>query len=148
MTAAPPAELADVIDRYDHVSMAVEDFESVDALVALLGAQRFDGGYAASADFHWVQYELPGTGRLEMIRTDSTDPDHFINRFLATHGEGLHHLTFKVNDLEAAAAAATEKGFTLVGYDESDPGWKEVFIHPRSANGVLIQLAEFSAEEP
>ncbi len=143
MNDDPSTALNDVVERFDHVSMAVSGFDAAEGLIALIGGRRFDGGYEPGTDFHWVQYDLPHWGRLELIRTDSPDPDHFINRFLATRGEGLHHLTFKVTDLGVAVARATELGFEVVGMDEGNPEWKEAFIHPRSAHGVLIQLAEF-----
>lgn len=144
MTPEPTLpELADVVERFDHVSMAVTSFDSTAPLLRLLGAEYFDGGYEAGSDFHWIQYDLPGAGRLELIRTDSTDPGHFINRFLSERGEGLHHLTFKVNDLGLAREGAIRAGFDVVGFNDSDPAWKELFIHPRSASGVLIQFAEF-----
>jgi catechol 2,3-dioxygenase-like lactoylglutathione lyase family enzyme len=140
--SVPPA-LADVVERFDHVSMAVRSFDAAAPLLALLGAEHFDGGYEGGSDFHWIQYDLPGSGRLELIRTDSTDPGHFINRFLSERGEGLHHLTFKVHDLVGAREVAIRAGFNVVGFNDSDPAWKELFIHPRSASGVLIQFAEF-----
>lgn len=135
--------LSEVIERFDHVSMAVRSFDATEPLLNLIGARHFDGGYETGSDFHWIQYDLPGAGRLELIRTDSPDPDHFINRFLTERGEGLHHLTFKVHDLERAREVAIRAGFKVVGFNNADPTWKELFIHPRSASGVLIQFAEF-----
>ena len=138
-----PGELEGVIERFDHVSMAVRSFADTDALIRLMGGVPVDGGYEAATDFHWNQYDLPGGGRLEVICTDSTDEAHFINRFLDQRGPGLHHLTFKVSDLGAAAEHASSLGFDVVGFDDSNPAWKELFIHPASSQGVLIQLAEF-----
>jgi len=139
-----PEEFQALVERFDHVSMAVDDFDEARATVSLMGGTHHDGGYEPRADFHWVQYDLPHGGRLELIRTESSDPNHFIRRFIDQRGEGLHHLTFKVRDLKAAVYLAEAAGFTVVGYDDSDPSWKEAFIHPRSANGVLIQFAEFT----
>ena len=143
MTGAIPPQLAHVVERFDHVSMAVSDPATLEPMLDLLGASRFDGGYEAGADFHWEQYELPHWGRLEVISTQSDDVDHFINRFIDERGEGLHHLTFKVSDLAASCEEARAAGFHVVGYDDSNDDWKEAFLHPGSAHGVLIQLAEF-----
>lgn len=143
MTSDDPVESVASVDRFDHVSMAVHGFDDAAPLLSLMGATHIDGGYAAAGDFHWVQYELPGGGRLELIATDSSDEGHFINRFLRDRGPGLHHLTFRVDDIAAARDDALARGFEVVGYDDSDSSWKELFLHPRSSNGVLIQLAEF-----
>lgn len=132
------------IERFDHVSMAVRSIESGASFVALVGGVRFDGGLGPRGDFHWEQYRLPGWGTLEIIAAvDQTDGSHFINRFIAERGEGLHHLTLKVTNIEEAVDAAKALGFKVVGFDDSDPTWKEAFVHPKSSNGVLVQLAEF-----
>lgn len=143
MSPEPPAGLIPIVDRFDHLSIAVRSFDDASAMVALMGGRPGDGGFAATGDFHWVQYVLPGGARLELIRTDSRDPEHFLNRFLDTRGPGVHHLTFRVHDIDAARTEALARRFEVVGFDDADPDWKECFVHPRSANGVLIQLAEF-----
>lgn len=149
MTGLPGtiSEFGDVLDRFDHVSVAVKTIESASTLLTLIGAQHFDGGTSSGAAFRWDQYRLPGTGVLELIAPlDPEDASHFINKFIEERGEGLHHLTFKVKDIKTAVARAESLGFTVVGVDDSDPDWKEAFVHPKSANGVLIQLAEFQTD--
>lgn len=136
-------QLGPVIERFDHVSMAVHDIDAAGPLITLLGGEHFDGGINPWGEFSWAQYNLPGWGRLELIAPLSPDADHFIRRFLAERGEGLHHLTFKVYDINEAMERATELGFTVTGFDDRLDDWKEAFIHPRSSHGVLIQLAEF-----
>ncbi|GAA2879502.1 hypothetical protein GCM10020220_081820 [Nonomuraea rubra] len=54
----------------------------------------------------------------------------------------MHHLNFHVGDLDAAVARLTERGFRLHGLNRSDVRWQEVFLHPKEAHGVLIQLAQ------
>ena len=136
-------QFGSVIERFDHVSMAVHDIDAAAPLISLLGGEYFDGGTNPREDFRWAQYDLPGSGRLELIAPLSPDPDHFIRRFLTERGEGLHHLTFKVYDINEAVERATEMGFTVTGFDDRLDDWKEAFLHPRSSHGVLIQLAEF-----
>jgi methylmalonyl-CoA/ethylmalonyl-CoA epimerase len=123
--------------------MAVTDFSAMESLISLMSGEPFDGGFSSDGDFDWVQYQLPGKGRLELISTSSTDPSHFITRFIEERGEGVHHLTFKVTNIEHAYKRAKALGFDVVGYNTSDPAWRELFIHPNSAHGVLIQFAEF-----
>ena len=136
-------QLGSVIERFDHVSMAVHDIDAAAPLINLLGGEYYDGGTNHWGDFRWAQYDLPGWGRLELIAPIDPDPEHFIRRFLAERGEGLHHLTFKVHDIRNAAARAKDMGFTVTGFDDTLDDWKEAFVHPRSSHGVLIQLAEF-----
>ena len=135
------------IDRFDHVSIAVEDIPASSRLIALMSGKRTDGGTTPDGGFAWEQYALPGGGTLELIAAIDPNPNHFIRRFINERGEGLHHLTFKVHNIEAAAAAAESLGFVVTGLDVSHDDWKEAFVHPRSAHGVLIQLAEFPEKD-
>ena len=75
MTPPVPPNLAHVVERFDHVSMAVSDPATLEPMLELLGASRFDGGYEAGPDFHWEQYDLPHWGRLEVISTQSDDAE-------------------------------------------------------------------------
>jgi hypothetical protein len=135
-------ELHEVIERLDHVSIGVWDIAAAARLPDFLGGRFRDGGLSHRRDFRWAQWDLP-FGKLEMIAPIDPGDDNFLTRFLRDHGEGPHHLTFKVHDIEHAVARAAELGFDVVGRNTEHAGWKEAFIHPRSSHGVLIQLAEF-----
>lgn len=141
-------DLGDVIERFDHVSVAVYDIATAAPLAALMGGTFFDGGLNHVGDFVWAQWELP-LGKLEMIEPlDADDGENFLARFLRERGEGVHHLTFKVTDIEAAVERARGLGFDVVGVDVSYDPWKEAFVHPKDAHGVLIQLAEWTDLPP
>lgn len=135
-------DMRDIIERLDHVSIAVWDIKAASHLPEFLGGRFRDGGLNPNGDFRWAQWDLP-FGKLEMIAPLDEQDDTFLTRFLGEHGEGPHHLTFKVRDLVAAVHHAEQLGFEVIGLDTSHDGWKEAFIHPKSSHGVLIQLAEF-----
>jgi methylmalonyl-CoA/ethylmalonyl-CoA epimerase len=135
-------ELHDFIERLDHVSIAVWDIAAAAHLADFMGGRFRDGGLSHDRRFRWAQWDLP-FGKLEMIAPVSGDDDTFLTRFLRDHGEGPHHLTFKVHNIDAAVARAQDLGFEVVGRSTANEGWREAFIHPRSSHGVLIQLAEF-----
>jgi catechol 2,3-dioxygenase-like lactoylglutathione lyase family enzyme len=73
-------------------------------------------------------------------------PDGFIQRFLEARGPGIHHVTFKVPDLAIAAARVRSLGYDVMGYSDESPDWKECFLHPRQAQGIVVQLAESHLE--
>lgn len=131
---------SDLIERYDHVSVAVHDVETVHTMVDLMGGAFLDGGDNVRMIFRWVQYRLPGNATIEFIQP--LPGNEWLSRHLDKRGEGLHHVTFKVTDLDAAVKRAESLGFDTTGYHRT-PDWNEVFIHPRKANGVLVQLAEW-----
>lgn len=142
-------ELGSLVERLDHVAIGVADIAAATALLELVGAEFRDGGDNERGGFRWAQFRLPGSVKLELLQPlDPGDRQHFLVRFLASRGEGVHHLTFKVADLAAAVSRARSLGFEVVGVDISSGSWKEAFVHPRSAHGVLIQLAQWEDGDP
>ena len=114
--------------------------EAPDFLVGVLGGTPAFGASAEAYRFgHW---RFAGGGRLEIL--EPTGHDGFLHRFLARHGPGVHHVTFKVPSLRRACQRAEERGYQIVGYDDSNPAWQEAFLHPRQALGLVVQLAESS----
>ena len=83
-----------------------------------------------------------GDTRIELVQPLSDASE--VSRFLARHGEGLHHVAFAVEDVDGALAAATASGaVALPGAGQAGAGGSRVaFLHPRSANGVLVELVE------
>jgi len=125
--------------RLDHIAIAlprIADAPSV--LVAVLGGvpERMRPAGA----FRWASWTYVGGGRIEIL--EPTGADGFLHRFLAAHGPGVHHVTFKVPDLDWICRRAERHGYGIVGRDESDPTWKEAFLHPKQALGIVVQFAE------
>lgn len=134
------ALFADLVERFDHVSMGVHDIAATLQTVALMGGEFHDGGINEDGRFRWAQFRLPGNGKLELIAP--LPGNTFLVRFLEARGEGVHHLTFKVRDLSQIITRAGNEGLATLGYHRS-PTWSEVFVHPSSANGVVLQFAEW-----
>lgn len=136
--------LVGLIERFDHVAVGVRDIAESLPLVRLLGGEFLDGGDSTVGSFRWIQFTLPGQGKIELIQPLPTaGPDNFLRRFLDSRGEGVHHLTIKVHDFDKAIARVTAMGFSLVGLDDSNPKWKEAFVHPMSSSGVVVQIAQW-----
>jgi methylmalonyl-CoA/ethylmalonyl-CoA epimerase len=139
-----PAELAHSVERFDHLALAVRDISAALPMVTALGGAYRNGGHHPTAGFRWVQFVVAGGMKLELLSPlETTDEDHFLVRFLADRGEGPHHVTFKVADIGSAVSAWRAAGFEVVGVNRSDAAWQEAFVHPKTANGLLIQLAQW-----
>lgn len=91
-------------------------------------------------DYLYTQVVIGGQ-RIELIEPVK-DKESFLTRFLKTRGEGLHHLTFQVNDIKKATDHYKSIGMRIADEFYEDPMWKTAFISPKSTSGVLIQLYE------
>jgi len=135
------------MDRYDldHIALAAADTApALRYLTGELGGTVIFGGQAFG--FRPMQVwigDADGDGMpIELLEPWATERNDFLARFVARHGPGPHHLTFKVPDLLATIERMRGSGFQPVNVDLSDPTWKEAFLLPREANGTVVQLAE------
>jgi methylmalonyl-CoA/ethylmalonyl-CoA epimerase len=128
----------------DHVALATRDvIDALDVLVGELGAIVLFGG--ESVGFRPMTMRLGDATEgmnVELLEPWAVDRNDFLERFVARHGAGPHHLTFKVDDLVATLERVRSAGYQPVNVDLSDPQWKEAFLHPREAHGTVVQLAE------
>ena len=110
---------------------------------------EFRQGDSAWNGFAFTQFAFPGGGRVEIL-APGPDTTGFVVKFLRRYGEGMHHITFVVDDLQTEVVRLRGKGQQVFGEDYSDPHWMEAFSNvPLSGGRVLVQLAQsdLSAEE-
>jgi len=124
---------------FDHIAIGVS--RTADAAPFLAGELGGipDAGQPSGV-FTWGTYSFEGGGSLELI--EPLGGDGFVHRFLAERGPGIHHVTFKVPSLDEVCARAEEAGYGIVGRDDSDPDWREAFLHPKQALGIVVQFAQ------
>jgi methylmalonyl-CoA epimerase len=83
-------------------------------------------------------------GEIELIQPTTSDSG--VAKFLAKRGEGLHHICLEVEDIEAVTRQMSAQGMEILGAPRvNERGEKYVFIHPKSAHGVLLELYERQA---
>lgn len=129
-TQAPRLEL-------DHVAVAVHSIRDALRLYRdALGGEYLMGGDSDS--WRWLQVRFPNGAKVELLEPLG---EGFLSRFLERHGEGLHHITFKTDDLAYAIEHMRALGYELVDVDLDGADWKEAFLRPSGAHGTLIQLA-------
>jgi methylmalonyl-CoA/ethylmalonyl-CoA epimerase len=136
-----------LISRIDHVSIAVRDQKKAERFFReVLGAVAGAGMDDPKTRFFWQIFSLGDLSRLEII--SPTGEGSFLDGFLKDREGGVHHITLQTPDLGKAMARLEAEGIPFFGHNEYPGGiWKEIFIHPRHAFGVLIQLAEFTASD-
>jgi methylmalonyl-CoA/ethylmalonyl-CoA epimerase len=125
--------------RFDHVGVAVRSIKPALKLYRdVLGGEYLMGSEVGDS-WRWLQVRYPGGGKVELLEPLA---DGFLSRFLERHGEGLHHVTFKTDDIHAAIDKVRAAGFELVDVNVDNPHWKEAFVRPSNAHGTLLQIAQ------
>ena len=138
--AQEPAGADAPLGVVDHVAIAVRPESRAAArrfLVEVLGAKP---GYARDQSGFSFQHFHLGAFKFELLWP--TTAASFLTRFLEKRGEGLHHITMVVDDLEDCCARLESREIAVVDKDLSEPHWMQAFISPRSAFGVLYQFAQ------
>ena len=96
-----------------------------------------------SPGYWWGQLEFAAGPKVELLTP--TGGEGFLGRFLAARGAGPHHFNFLVADIAGALARIRAFGIEPVGVNLTNPHWLEAFLHPRSAHGIVIQVAQQGA---
>lgn len=128
--------------KIDHLGIATRGIE--EALRFWEDALGLENVHTETVDDQKVRVAmLPlGESRIELL--EPTSDESPISKFLDKRGGGLHHIAIRVDDIEAALARLKEKGMRLI--DETPrigaEGCRVAFVHPTSANGVLLELVQ------
>lgn len=130
--------------RFDHVCFAVPNAEQAMAFYSrLLGSEIADPFESPTEGMRGAYLWFPNRqARIEFM--EPLGEDSFLHKFLRQRGPGLHHLTFEVEDIQQAAAYLKEE-MGIEPYRDvwSDGEWKQIFVHPKDAFGVLLQFFEW-----
>lgn len=124
----------------DHVAIAVESIAASRPLFeSLIGAT---GSRAEPVPEQGVTVSFIGTGAGRVELLEPTGPDTPVGRFLARRGPGLHHIAFRVADIEAELERLAARGVELIDRQPraGAHGHRVAFLHPRSTGGVLVEL--------
>lgn len=131
-----------MIDSLAHIGIAVKDLEVSSKLFQALFGKPPD--HAELLPDQKVNTAFFRMGETSVELTAPTDSDSPIAKFIEKRGEGIHHLSFVVADLEKELTRLRSEGFQLV--DEKPrvgaDGHAVAFLHPKSTNGVLIELCQ------
>ena len=128
--------------KIDHIGIAVNSTEDGKNFWSGILGLDFEGD--ETVDTQKVKTAFFPVGESEVELLESTAPDGPIAKFIEKKGEGIQHVAFRVDDIEAALAELKQKGVRLI--DETPRmgagGAKIAFLHPKATAGVLVELCE------
>ena len=131
-----------MFEKIDHVGIAVKDLEKAIKLYRDQIGLECKGIEVVEEQKVKVAFFPVGESKIELL--ESTDPDGPVGKYIEKKGEGVHHLSFRVTNIEKKLEQLKAQGVVLI--DEKPRygagGARIAFLHPKSTGGVLVELCE------
>jgi methylmalonyl-CoA/ethylmalonyl-CoA epimerase len=130
------------IKRIDHVAILVDDLENTLSFWRDALGMELTHVEDVPAEKSMVAFLPVGDSEVELVKPTTSDSG--LARYLEKRGPGMHHVCLEVDDIEGMLARLKEKGIQLINETPmtGSGGRKYAFIHPKSANGVMVELYE------
>jgi len=130
------------MQKIEHIGIAVKEITNSENLFSrLLHIDAYKNETVKSEGVSTTFFNIGGT-KIELL--EATDDDSPIAKFIAKRGEGIHHIAFEVENIESEMIRLRDEGFVLLNDSPKKGADNKLvcFIHPKSANGVLIELCQ------
>lgn len=128
--------------KVEHIGIAVKDLEKTMSFYDdILGLEKLS---VETVESQGVSIAFFKTGETKIELLEPLNDESPIAKFIEKKGEGIHHMAIEVEDIEAKIEDMKEKGARFIG-DKPTKGadnMKIIFVHPKSTNGVLLELCE------
>lgn len=128
--------------KIEHIGIAVKDLENSNHLFkALFGKKHYKIEDVESEGVKTSFFKC-GPNKIELLQ--ATNEESPIAKFIEKKGEGIHHIAFAVDNIEAEIERLTSEGFTMIHAKPKKGADNKLiaFLHPKSTNGVLIELCQ------
>jgi methylmalonyl-CoA/ethylmalonyl-CoA epimerase len=136
------AKANQIMEKLEHIGIAVKNIEAANKLfAALLGREHYKIEEVASEGVRTSFFEIGGL-KIELL--EATREDSPISKFIEKRGEGVHHLAFEVQNIRKSIPGYQEQGFVPINPEPKKGADNKMicFLHPKSTQGVLIELCE------
>lgn len=133
--------------KIEHIGIAVSNLSNAnDLFTSLLGTPPYKEESVAS-EHVTTSFFMTGQAKIELL--EATSPESAIARHIEKRGEGIHHIAFEVDDIYAEMARLRAAGFQLLNETPKRGADNKLvcFVHPKSAQGVLVELCQTIREE-
>ena len=130
-----------MIKKVHHIGIAVKDLKESAALFEILLGVK---AHLEEAPFQKVNEAVFKVGEgMEVDLMEPTGPDSTVAKFLESRGEGLHHIALEVDNINEELKTMEKKGFRLIDEEGREGVAGQIgFLHPKSVNGVLVELLQ------
>lgn len=130
------------MEKIEHIGIAVRNIETAKSVYTKLLSSKAYKTEEVEEEGVLTAFFLVGQTKIELL--ESTKEDSAIAKFIEKRGEGIHHIAFEVDDIYNEMKRLKEEGFILLNDTPKKGADNKLicFIHPKSANGVLIELCQ------
>lgn len=130
-----------MLNKIDHIGIAVKSLDEATAFYKSMGAEPYHYEEVASQKVR-VAFIKVGESNIELL--EPTSDESPIAKHIEKKGEGIHHIAYRVDDVQAALDKLKTEGIKLINEAPMDGahGMKVAFVHPKSVNGVLTELSQ------
>lgn len=128
--------------KIEHIGIAVNDIKAANEIYQHLFGYEHYKTETVESEGVTTSFFKCGESKIELL--EATKEDSPIANFISRKGEGIHHIAFAVDDIHAEVKRLKNEGFRILNEEPkrgADNKWV-VFIHPKSANGVLVELCQ------
>ena len=130
------------MNKIEHIGIAVANLEESSIIYEkLFGAPSYKQEEVASEGVK-TAFFISGPNKIELL--EATNPESPIAKFISKKGEGIHHIAFDVDDIVAEMERLKNEGFIVLSEIPKKGADNKLvaFLHPKSTNGVLIELCQ------
>ena len=130
------------MNKIEHIGIAVKSIDASTSLFAKLFAKNAYKREEVLSEGVMTEFFQMGDNKIELL--EATNPESPIAKFIEKKGEGIHHIAFDVDDIVAEMKRLKAEGFQLLAEDPKKGADNKLvcFLHPKSTNGVLIELCQ------
>ena len=131
-----------MIKKIDHISIAVKDLEDAMSIYSDILGLESKGTEVIEEQKIIIATFLVGEVKIELVQ--STQPNGPVGKFIEKRGEGMHHIAFRVENIDESLKELSASGVKLIDKKAKigEGGARIAFIHPKDMKGVLIELVE------
>lgn len=128
--------------KIEHIGIAVKNLEQSNELFASLFGEKHYKIEEVESEGVKTSFFKSGPNKIELL--EATNPDSPIAKFIAKRGEGIHHIAFAVDDIHSEIERLKKEGFIVLNETPKKGADNKIvaFLHPKTTNGVLIELCQ------
>lgn len=131
-----------MIRKIEHIGIAVKSIAESNQLFEKLFGKAHYKVEQVESEHVSTSFFMVGDTKIELLEASASDSA--ISKFIEKRGEGIHHIAFEVDDIEAEMKRLLNEGFELIHQTPKDGADNKriCFLHPKGTNGVLVELCQ------